>query len=177
MLSADAERGIVYITSLNSPWIEALLPSDNPDGVDFDVRAPNYPLLVDGLPVIRPPWGTITAIDLNAGEILWQIANSDTPDEIASHPALEGIDLGRTGRPERVGLLTTATLLFAGEGPGGEPLLRAHDKATGDIIAEIALPAPQTGLPMSYAIDGEQYIVIAVAGPDHPAELVALKLP
>jgi len=73
--------------------------------------------------------------------------------------------------------LTTATLLFAGEGPGGAPVLRAHDKATGDIIADIALPAPQTGLPMSYSIDGEQYIVVAVAGPEHPAELVALKLP
>ena len=68
-------------------------------------------------------------------------------------------------------------MLFAGEGRIGKPILRAHDKATGDIVAEIALPAPQTGLPMSYAIDGEQYIVVAVAGADHPAELVALKLP
>ena len=173
----DKETGVLYVTSLNSPYIEALIPSSNPDGVDFDMRAPNYPLLVDGLPVIAPPYGVITAIDLNRGEILWQIPNADTPQEIAEHPALADIDIGRTGRPARVGLLATATLLFAGEGPGGKPVLRAHDKASGDIVAEIDLPAPQTGLPMSYAIDGEQYIVVAVAGSGHPAELVALKLP
>ena len=173
----DPESGVLYITSLDSPYIEALVPGQNPFGVDFDMMAPNYPLLVDGLPVIRPPYGVITAIDLNVGEILWQIPNADTPEDIASHPALAGIDIGRTGRPARVGLLATATLLFSGEGAGGKPLLRAHDKATGDIIAEIDLPAAQTGLPMSYEIDGEQFIVVAVAGPDHPAELVALTLP
>jgi quinoprotein glucose dehydrogenase len=173
----DPETGILYVTSLNSPYVEALVPGTNPDGVDFAMMAPNFPLLVDGLPVIKPPYGVITAIDLNRGETLWQIANADTPEEIAEHPALAGIDIGRTGRPERVGLLATATLLFAGEGPGGKPILRAHDKASGAIVAEIDLPAPQTGLPMSYAIDGDQYIVVAVAGPEHPAELVALKLP
>jgi len=129
------------------------------------------------LPVIRPPYGSITAMDLNAGEILWKIPNADTPEDIANHPALAGIDIGRTGRPARVGLLATATLLFSGEGVGGKPLLRAHDKATGDIIAQIDLPAAQTGLPMSYAVDGQQYIVVAVAQSGHPAELVALKLP
>jgi quinoprotein glucose dehydrogenase len=173
----DPESGVLYVTSLNSPYVEALVPGTNPDGVAFGLMAPNFPLLVDGLPVIKPPWGVITAIDLNRGEILWQIPNADTPDDIANHPALAGVDIGRTGIPERVGLLATATLLFAGEGRIGKPILRAHDKATGDIVAEIALPAPQTGLPMSYAIDGEQYIVVAVAGADHPAELVALKLP
>jgi len=173
----DPETGVLYVTSLDSPYVEALVPGTNPDGVAFGLMAPNFPLLVDGLPVIKPPWGVITAIDLNRGDILWQIPNADTPEEIANHPALDGIDIGRTGIPERVGLLTTATLLFAGEGRIGKPILRAHDKATGEIVAEIPLPAPQTGLPMSYAIDGEQYIVVAVAGGDHPAELVALKLP
>lgn len=175
--SLDSETNILYITSLDSPYIEALVPSNNPDGVDFDMVAPNYPLLVDGLPILKPPYGAITAMDLNAGEILWQIPNADTPDEIASHPALVGLDIGRTGRPARVGLLATATLLFSGEGVGGRPVLRAHDKATGDILAEIDLPAAQTGLPMSYAVDDEQYIVVAVAQAGHPAELVALKLP
>ena len=175
--AVDPQTGVLYVTSLDSAYIEALLPSNNPAGVDFDTRAPNFPLLVDGLPVIKPPYGVITAIDLNRGEILWQIPNADTPDEIANHPALAGIDLGRTGRPARVGLLATATLLFSGEGVGGKPILRAHDKTTGDIIAEIDLPATQTGLPMSYAINGEQHIVLAVAEAGHPAELVALKLP
>jgi len=172
----DPETGIVYITSLNSPYIEGLIPSTNPDGVDYVMLAPNYPLLVDGLPVIKPPYGVITAIDLNSGETLWQIPNADTPETIASHPALAGIDIGRTGRPARVGLLATKTLLFAGEGQGGAPVLRAHDKATGEIVAEIDLPAPQTGLPMSYLLGGRQYIVVAVAGGDSPAELVALSV-
>jgi quinoprotein glucose dehydrogenase len=175
--AVDPETGVLFVSSIDSPYIEALIPSTNPDGVDFDLMAPNFPLLVDGLPVIKPPYGVITAIDLNVGELLWQIPNADTPDEIASHPALAGIDVGRTGRPTQVGLLATPTLLIAGEGVGGGPILRAHDKATGAIIAEIDLPATQTGLPMSYALDGEQYIVLAVADADHAAELVALKLP
>jgi quinoprotein glucose dehydrogenase len=175
--AVDPETGVLFVSSIDSPYIEALVPSTNPDGVDFDLMAPNFPLLVDGLPVIKPPYGVITAIDLNLGEILWQIPNADTPDEIANHPALVGIDVGRTGHPAQVGLLATPTLLFAGEGVGGGPIFRAHDKATGAIIAEIGLPASQTGLPMSYALDGEQYVVMAVADTDHHAELVALKLP
>ena len=110
-------------------------------------------LSVDGLPLLKPPHGQITAIDLNRGEILWQIANADTPDEIANHPALAEINLSRTGRPARDGQLATRTLLFAGEGVGGKPILRAHDKATGEILAEIELTAPQTGLPMSYMLE------------------------
>jgi len=172
----DPETGILYVTSQMSARIEGLLPPV--DGVTADyMLMPAVSLEVDGLPAVKPPYGQITAIDLNRGEILWQIANADTPKEIADHPALAGIDVGRTGRPNRVGLLATATLLFAGEGVGGEPILRAHDKTTGEILAEIELPASQTGLPMSYSVDGPQYIVMAVAGPEHPAELVALKLP
>jgi len=175
--AVDPETGVLFVSSIDSPYIESLVPSTSLAGVDFDMMAPNFPLLVDGLPVINPPYGVITAIDLNRGEILWQIPNADTPDEIANHPALAGIDIGRTGHPAQVGLLATPNLLFAGEGVGGAPIFRAHDKATGDIIAEIDLPATQTGLPMSYAIDGEQYIVVAVAGTGQAAELVALKLP
>ena len=105
--------------------------------------------------------GRITAIDLNAGEIAWQVPNGDTPDYVKDHPALEGIDVGRTGRPDRGGLLVTSTLLFAGEGGGmyaafgsGGNKLRAHDKATGAVIAEFELPANQTGLPMTYMHQG-----------------------
>jgi quinoprotein glucose dehydrogenase len=175
--SLDPETGVLYVTSLDSPYIEALVPGTNPNGVAYDMMAPNYPLLVDGLPIIKPPYGSITAIDLNEGDILWRMPNADTPEEIANHPALAGLDIGRTGRPARVGLLATATLLFAGEGVGGKPLLRAHDKATGEIVAELDLPAAQTGIPMSYELNGEQYIAVAVAQQGHPAELVALKLP
>jgi glucose dehydrogenase len=93
-------------------------------------------------------------------------------------PALEGLTIGRTGKPTRAGILVTKTLVFAGEGAGGDPVLRAHEKSTGQILAEIDLPGSQNGLPMTYSLKGKQYIVLAVGGtPDRSAELVALTLP
>ena len=175
--AVDPETGVLYVSSQMGPRVEALEPAREGVEVDYTVASVGVPLSVDGLPILKPPYGQITAIDLNRGEILWQIANADTPEEIASHPALVGIDLPRTGRPARVGQLVTRTLLFAGEGVGGKPILRAHDKATGEILAEIELPAPQTGLPMSYMLDGTQYLVVAVGGRNNPAEFVALRLP
>jgi glucose dehydrogenase len=114
---------------------------------------------------------------MTSGEHAWMIANADTPESVAEHPALKGIDLPRTGVASRAGLLATRALLFAGEGEGGSPVFRAHDKATGEIIAEIALPATQTGLPMTYVWRGKQYVVMAVGDPRTPASLVALALP
>ena len=138
-----------------------------------------------GLPLIKPPWGRITAIDLNTGDHLWMVPNGDTPDCVKNHPALEGLELAPTGKAERGGLLVTKTLVFAGEGSGlfaaprdtGGPMFRAHDKLTGEVVAEFELPAHQTGLPMTYLQQGRQFIVVAVGARDHPAELVALALP
>jgi quinoprotein glucose dehydrogenase len=132
---------------------------------------------VQGLPLVKPPYGRITAIDMTSGRHRWMIANGDTPADIADHEALRGIPLERTGKPTRAMLLATATLLFAGEGFMGDPVFRAHDKASGEILAEIPLPASATGLPMTYLADGRQFLVVAVAGPGVPAELVALALP
>jgi quinoprotein glucose dehydrogenase len=174
--TVDPLTGILYVTSQMSPTVEGLMPSTEGVTVDY-MLMPQERLSVNGLPAVKPPYGQISAIDLNRGEMLWQIANADTPEEIADHPALAGLELGRTGRANRVGLLATRTLLFAGEGVGGRPVFRAHDKATGKILAEIDLPATQTGMPMTYMVDGIQYIVIAVASGGHPAELVALRLP
>jgi quinoprotein glucose dehydrogenase len=125
---------------------------------------------------MTPPYGRITAINLENGEHLWWIPNGDTPEEIVNHPALAGIELPRTGVPNRSGILLTKTLLFSGEGPGGKPLLRAHDKASGDILAEIVLPRSQTGTPMTFMHLGKQYLVVAVSG-EGSSELVALTLP
>ncbi|MXW66265.1 MAG: PQQ-binding-like beta-propeller repeat protein [Gemmatimonadales bacterium] len=135
-----------------------------------------------GLPILKPPWGRITALDMNTGQKVWQVANDHTPSFVDEHPALEGVDVPRTGRPSRAGLLATRTLLLAGTGGGTMSadltgLLRAHDKETGEILAEIELPSHQTGVPMTYMHDGRQYIVAAVAGRGVPAELVALRLP
>lgn len=136
-----------------------------------------------GLPLVKPPYGRITAIDLNTGDHKWMVANADTPDWIKGHPALKGVKIPRTGLPDRVGLLVTKTLLFGGEGSGlygteggGGNKFRAYDKATGEIIATLELPANQAGVPMTYSINGKQYIVVAVGADDHPGELVALSL-
>ncbi len=174
--SVDVDSGIMYVGTSHALTLLALV--NDPEASDIrwiagDTRAPR----VRGLPLIRPPWGEITAIDLAEGRILWQIPNADTPEDVANHPDLQGIDLGRTGRPTRAGLLATRTLLFAGEGAGGTPVFRAHDKATGEILREIELPGTQVGLPMAYLWEGRQYIVVAVEGRDGAAELVALALP
>ncbi len=172
----DPETGVLYVGSQMNPSVIGLVPGGERSDMDFVVGAGGSPR-AQGIPVLKPPYGQISAIDLNEGEILWQIPNADTPEDIAENPALEGVDLPRTGHPTRVGLLATPTLLFAGEGVGGQPIFRAHDKSTGEILAEIDLPATQTGLPMSYMADGDQYIVVAVGSRDVPAELVALRLP
>jgi quinoprotein glucose dehydrogenase len=125
--------------------------------------------------LIKPPWGRITAIDMNKGEHLWQIPNGPTPKEVAEHPALQGLDIPPTGRATRAVTLVTKTLLFTAEGWGGSPILRAHDKATGNVLAEIDLPGAVGGRPMTYMIDGKQYLIVSVAG-DNGAEIVALTL-
>ena len=135
-----------------------------------------------GLPMVKPPWGRITAIDLNKGEIKWMVPNGEAPDWIKNHPALKGVTLPKTGRYEHVGILVTKTLVFAGEGSGlfavppgsGGPMFRAHDKMTGEVIFEYQLPANQSGIPMTYMVNGRQYILVAVGAPGVPAEFVAL---
>ena len=170
----DPDTGIVYATSHELAWNMALEPGGDNSSVAW-ISAPNANT-VDGLPLIRPPWGRITAIDLESGEELWWIANADTPETVVNHPALQGIDLPRTGSTSISGILLTKTLLISGEGAGGKPLLRAHDKATGEILAETALPASQTGMPMTYMLDGKQYLVVTVSG-GGKSEIVALTLP
>ena len=183
----DPETGLLYVQSAVDPSVIGL--SHDPDVSSMDyIRAGGLPLPEGGgprgLPLFRPPWGLITAIDLNDGTLAWQVPNGDAPDYVRDHPALAGIELGRTGRPDRGGLLVTRTLLFAGEGSGlfaghgsGGNKLRALDKTTGDILAEIELPAHQSGLPMTYMAGGRQFVVLAVGARDHPGELVALALP
>jgi quinoprotein glucose dehydrogenase len=141
-------------------------------------------LSVQGLPLIKPPYGRITAIDLNKGDIAWQVAHGDTPDNVKNHPALKGLDIPRTGRPGRIGVLVTKNLVIAGEGgfnttPNGQrgAMLRAYDKATGSDVGAVYMPAPQTGSPMTYFYNGKQYIVVAISGASYTGELIAFKLP
>ncbi len=141
-------------------------------------------ITVQGLPLAKPPYATISAIDLNKGEILWQIAHGETPDNIRNHPALKGLNIPRTGRPGVFGSIVTKTLVIAGERgtfttPSGQvgAMLRAYDKATGVEKGAVFMPAGQTGTPMTYMLNGKQYIVVAIGGPGFPAELIAYKLP
>ena len=141
-------------------------------------------LTVQGLPLFKPPYGSITAIDLNQGEIKWQIAHGETPDNIRNNPALQGVTIPRTGRAGFIGTLVTKTLLIAGEAgtfttPSGQKgaMLRAYDKATGKDAGAVFMPAGQTGTPMTYMLNGRQYIVIAIGNNTYDSEFVAYRLP
>ncbi len=141
-------------------------------------------LNVQGLPLVKPPYGQISAIDLTRGEIRWQVPHGETPDNVRNHPALKGLTIPRTGRSGSVGTLVTKTLVVSGESgfgptPSGQrgSMLRAYDKATGKEVGAVYMPAPQSGSPMTYMVNGEQHIVIAISGAGYSGELIAFKLP
>jgi len=140
-------------------------------------------LTVRGLPLLKPPYARISAIDLNKGAILWQIAHGETADTVRNNPALKGLTIPRTGRPGLIGPLVTKTLLIAGEGgvfttPSGRgAMLRAYDKTDGREVGAVFMPAPQSGSPMTYMLNGRQYIVIAISGGNYSGELLAFRLP
>jgi quinoprotein glucose dehydrogenase len=172
----DPETGVLYVASQTEPAALALTPGRAGSDMSYVLGRLAAPR-VDGIPIVKPPWGRITAIDLTRGELLWQVANADTPPQIRDHPLLAGVDLPRTGWNTVAGLLVTRNLLFAGEGNGGTEAFRAHDKRTGEILWEMDLPATQTGMPMAYELAGRPYIVVAVGRGGTPGELVALTLP
>jgi quinoprotein glucose dehydrogenase len=143
-------------------------------------------LNVDGLPIVKPPYGLLAAMDLNRGELLWQTPHGDTPDNVRNHPALKGMNIPKTGQvgTSGVGLVVTKTLVVMGDpqitAPPGRPrgaMLRAYDKKTGQQVGAILLPAIQSGSPMTYRVDGKQYIVVAVSGGNYSGEYLAFALP
>jgi quinoprotein glucose dehydrogenase len=145
----------------------------------------NRPLSVAGLPIIKPPYSTITAIDLDSGEIKWQIPHGETPDFIRNSPALKGMQVARTGQTSyNIGTLLTKTLVIAGDSmvtttadhPRGA-MLRAYDQGSGREVGAVWLPAPQSGSPMTFMLDGRQYIVVAVSGGNYSGEYICLSLP
>ena len=175
----DPETGILYVPSRTQLQVLALAKNPESDidlSQGFGVRIPR----IQGLEVVKPPYGRITAIDMNSGDHLWWIANADTPERVANHPLLEGVDLPPTGVPTRAGVLLTKTLLFVAEGNGSAdagPTMRAIDKETGDIISEIELPDNQVGLPFTYEHEGTQYLAMFVGGGTRGvAELIAYTL-
>jgi quinoprotein glucose dehydrogenase len=192
--SYDPETHIAYIPSQRILGSIGLIPGD-PSMTDMTYMSGSAApragagggggegagpgLTVQGLPLAKPPYGSISAINLDQGEILWQIANGDTPDSIRDNPALKGLNIPRTGRPGVFGVLVTKTLVICGEKSAGRSavMLRAYDKATGKEVGAVPLPAGQTGTPMTYTVNGKQYIVLAISGPGFPGELIAFRLP
>jgi quinoprotein glucose dehydrogenase len=178
---ADPETGILYVSSTSTITFMGMTSAPDRSNLNY-ILAGSRVAGPFGLPLARPPWGTIVALDLNTGKKLWTVANGDTPDYVRNHEKLRGMNLPRTGHDDRAGLLVTKSLLFAGEGAGlfvaseGGSKFRAHDKRTGEIVWETDLGLRQSGLPMSYALDGKQYIVVAAGAPGSAGEFIALAL-
>jgi quinoprotein glucose dehydrogenase len=166
------------------------------DGVGADVpqtpppppapnAAPPRRLTIDGLPLLKPPYSVISAIDVNTGTIKWSVPHGDTPDYVRNSPALQGLNIPRTGQPGyQIGTLVTKDLVIAGDGmvtttpehPRGA-MLRAYNKQTGAEVGNVWMPAQQSGTPMTYSVNGKQYIVVAVGGGTYSGEYIAYTLP
>ena len=192
----DPETRLLYVPSITTPFVADIVPGD-PDKTNLRYKRATRRWIAGprGLPLFKPPYGRVTAIDLNRGDHRWMVANGDGPRE---HPAIKSLNLPPLGNPGRPSLVVTKTLLFIGEGspvmaaygsrlppdmprtiaPGyGGDGFKALDKATGKTLVRIALPAGTTGAPMTYMFQGKQYIVVAVGDQQAPAEYVAMALP
>jgi quinoprotein glucose dehydrogenase len=178
--AADPETGFVYVGSTTTPAVIGLQPNVDRarTRVDADYTMGGTLPTIQGLRLLKPPYGRITAFDMNAGTIAWQIPNGDTPPAVKNNPALKGVNVPKTGSPSQAGLLVTRNLLFAGEGSGGQAFFHAYDKATGAEIWQTPIPGQQTSLPMTYVHQGRQYVVVGVRGTATTgAQLVAFALP
>jgi len=139
---------------------------------------------VDGLSFLKPPYGVLAAIDLQKGDLLWQVPHGDTPDNVRNHPKLKGLDIPKTGQGGSVGLAITKTLVVLGDPqvtttpdhPRGA-MLRAYDKKSGKEVGAVWMPAPQSGSPMTYMANGKQYIVVAVSGGNYSGEYISFRVP
>jgi len=142
------------------------------------------PLSVEGLPIVKPPYGVLSEINLERGELMFQVPHGDTPDNIRNHPKLQGMNIPKTGQPGSVGLMVTKTLVVVGDpqvtAPPGRPrgaMLRAYNKQTGAEVGAVWMPAPQSGSPMTYSVDGRQFMIVAVSGGNYSGEYIAFALP
>jgi quinoprotein glucose dehydrogenase len=182
--AADPETGTLFVPSVTNPYIAALIHDPQHSDMEYISKTVIVEKINKDVPIVKPPYGRITAYDLNSGDKLWMIPNGQPPDSIKNNPALKGVDTSKFGNPERALLLVTKTLLFSADATGLTPVngsyastFRALDKKTGDAIFEFKLPTHATGVPMTYQSKGKQYVVVAVGGRGEPAELVALSEP
>ena len=186
----DPITGILYVQSRKACSGGRLSPgTDRDDGsvdggngigvtvVDYGAGGGGGFTAIDGLPIVKPPFGRITAIDMNTGEHLWWIPNGETPDRIANHELLEGVDVPNTGYLGNATALVTASLLMYAEGRGGRPVFYAHDKQTGERIGQVDMPAPASVAPMTYLHEGVQHIIVPISGQGMASSFLALRLP
>jgi quinoprotein glucose dehydrogenase len=191
----DPETGYLFIPSITSPFV-ADVREGNPDRTNLAFVKGGRQWIGGprGLPLFKPPYGRITAIDMNRGEIVWMKPNGDGP---RNHPAIQHLDLGPLGVPGRPAPLATRTLLFIGQGstilpggarvPDGMPpeivtnyggrLFRAYDKTNGDVVWETELAAGTIAPPVTYMAGGKQYLLVASGDVNTPGEILAFALP
>jgi quinoprotein glucose dehydrogenase len=187
----DPETGTLFVPSVTQPNTVTMAPPEDAASDTRYVTRASRPVTEGprGLPLVKPPYGRITAIDLNTGDHRWTVAHGTGPRD---HPALQGLKLPLLGWSSRGFVIATKTLLLAVQEPAltvrlaergaafefsaetREPRLRAFDKATGDLLGEIELPANAGGAPMTYRVGNRQFIVIPTGGGGVPPELVAL---
>lgn len=174
----DPETGMLYIGSWTNPSILALAKDARSD-MDYSGGGGNISTRVKGLPILKPPYSRVTAVDLNTGATKWMVANGDTPPEIKNNPALAGLTLPKTGAQTRPAILATKTLLIVGEGNGAQPILHILDKATGAELTSVTVPGTINSLPMTYMLNGRQYLAFWTSNRQggQPAELITLALP
>ena len=188
----DGMTNIDFVVGVDGQPVSMIKGPGEGAGADSPAPPPpsgggsNVPrLAVDGLPLMKPPYGSINAIDVNKGQVKWQVAHGETPDFVRNHPALKGMTIPRTGQSTyQIGTLVTKTLVVAGENqvtttkdrPRGA-MLRAYDKKTGTELGAVFMPGPQSGSPMTYSVNGKQYIVVATSGGTASGEYVAYALP
>jgi quinoprotein glucose dehydrogenase len=184
--ACDRETGIMYIPSITNPLAVTMMKGGSQSPAPY-VGSPGPMETLQGVPLWKPPYGRITAIDLNTGDHRWMVPMGDL-----GHPRLKPLGLAPVGRPTRGHALLTKTLLIVGQegttqrAEGGpavptfgihDPTLRAYDKGTGKVVGEVALPRNATAAPMTYMLKGQQYIVVATGGANLPPELIALRSP
>ncbi|MEC8408567.1 MAG: pyrroloquinoline quinone-dependent dehydrogenase [Pseudomonadota bacterium] len=191
----DPETGMLYIPSITSPFVADLLPGD-PEVTNLSYTKGSRRWLAgpQGLPLFKPPYGRITAINMNTGEHEWMVPNGWGP---VDNPAIANLDLGKLGVPGRPSPLLTKSLLFIGEGMtnqrrggrippdmpieiatnSGGPWFRAYDKTSGEVLWEIEMEAGTTNPPVSYVYNGRQYLLVAIGDSRHAPEMVAFALP
>jgi len=158
--AVDLETGMLYVSTSNEPELMRVISSEEDDAFPYGITG-HQPVKDDeGFPITTPPWGTLSAIDLNTGIITWQVP-------FGRYPGMGDAYANPTGTFNMGGPIVTAGgLVFLGGSM--DEMFRAFDKETGEVLWETKLPAGGYATPATFEIEGEQYLVIAAGGGGKP---------